>query len=122
MNTMFDYSAIGVDSSADGLSLRPLVDGSAGKIRDEVFSEFNGNAGRGSFSRAIITDRYKFVYCRMQTYTQAEYELYDRDADPLETKNLATDPAHRSIRDDLARRLAKWMTGTGDALPFEMPK
>jgi arylsulfatase A-like enzyme len=121
MNTMFDYTGIGLDDSADSLSLRPLIEGSAGKIRDEVFSEFNGNAGRGSFSRAIVTDRYKFVYCRMQTYTQAEYELYDRDADPLETVNLAADPAHRLIRDDLARRLAKWMAGTGDALPFEMP-
>jgi arylsulfatase A-like enzyme len=121
MNTMFDYTGIGVDSSADSLSLRPLVEGSAGRIRDEVFSEFNGNAGRGSFSRAIITDRYKFVYCRTQAYTRAEYELYDREKDPQETTNLVADPAHRTIRDDLAKRLAKWMANTGDALPFEMP-
>ncbi len=121
MNTMYDYAGIGVDAASDGLSLRPLIEGSAGAIRDEVFSEFSGNAGRGCFSRAIMTDRYKFVYCRMQAYTRAEYELYDRDADPLESRNLAADPAHRSVRDDLARRLAKWMSGTGDALPFEMP-
>ncbi len=122
MNTMFDYAAIGVDTGADGVSLRPLVEGTASKVRDEVFSEFSGNAGRGSYSRAIITDRYKFIYCRTQTYTQAEYELYDRQADPLETKNLAADPACRAVRDDLARRLAKWMESTGDALAFEMPK
>jgi arylsulfatase A-like enzyme len=121
MNTMFDYTGIGTDPASDGLSLRPLIEGTASKIRDEVFSEFNGNAGRGSFSRAIITDRYKFIYCRTQTYTRAEYELYDRQTDPLETKNLVADPAHCSIRDDLARRLAKWMVSTGDALPFEMP-
>lgn len=122
MNTMFDYTGIGIDPASDGLSLRPLIEGTAEKIRDEVFSEFSGNAGRGSFSRAIITERYKFIYCRTQTYTQAEYELYDRQTDPLETRNLAADPAHRAIRDDLARRLGKWMASTGDALPFEMPK
>jgi arylsulfatase A-like enzyme len=121
MNTMYDYAGIGIDGASDGLSLRPLIEGSAAKIRDEVFSEFNGNAGRGSFSRAIITDRYKFVYCRMQTYTRAEYELYDRQADPLESRNLAADPAHRSIRADLAHRLARWMASTGDTLPFEAP-
>lgn len=122
MNTMYDYTGIGSDPSTDSLSLRPLIEGSAARIRDEVFSEFSGNAGRGSFSRAIITDRYKFVYCRTQPYTRAEYELYDRQNDPLETRNLASDPAHRPIRDDLARRLGNWMTRTGDCLAFEMPK
>lgn len=122
MNTMFDYAGLGVDSAADSLSLRPLIEGSADGIRDEVFSEFSGNAGRGSFSRAIVTDRYKFVYCRTQPYTRAEYELYDRQADPLEANNLAADPAHCSVRDDLARRLGAWMARTGDLLPFEAPR
>ncbi len=121
MNTMYDYTGIGIDQASDGLSLRPLIEGGTDKIRDEIFSEFNGNAGRGSYSRAIMTDRYKFIYCRTQTYTRAEFELYDRQADPFETNNLASDPAHRSVRDDLARRLGAWMERTGDHLPFEMP-
>ena len=122
MNTMFDYTGIELDREADSLSLRPLIEGSAGKIRDQVFSEFNGNAGRGSYSRAIITERYKFVYCRTQPYTRAEYELYDRQNDPLETRNLANDGAYATVRDDLARRLSRWMQNTGDMLAFEMPR
>ncbi len=122
MNTMYDYTGLGVDPRADGQSLRPLIEGTAETVRNEVFSEFSGNAGRGSYSRAIITDRYKFVYCRTQPYTQAEYELYDRQTDPLETKNLANDPAHKPIRDDLARRLADHMQKAGDCLAFEPPR
>jgi len=41
-------------------------------------------------------------------------ELYDLRADPFERHNLAADPAHRTVLDDLRRRLRAWMKQQGD--------
>jgi N-sulfoglucosamine sulfohydrolase len=43
-----------------------------------------------------------------------KYELYDLKADPHETKNLADDPAHATIKADLEKRLLAELTRTGD--------
>jgi len=120
-NTILDYAGLDLLSGTDSLSLRGLIEGGAASIRDEVFSEFSGNAGRGCFQRAIITERYKFVYNRLTMTSRPEVELYDRQKDPLETQNLVGDPAFRQVRDGLADRLARWMQSTGDFLKFEMP-
>lgn len=41
-------------------------------------------------------------------------ELYDLDADPFETKNLADDPAHAATLADMRGRLQTWVRETGD--------
>ena len=41
-------------------------------------------------------------------------ELYDLDKDPHEVRNLAADPAHREILEDLRGKLGTWMEETGD--------
>ena len=52
-----------------------------------------------------IVQRYHF---------RPEFELYDCRNDPLEMKNLAGDPAHKSIQADLRNRLNDWMKEQGD--------
>lgn len=51
----------------------------------------------------------------------APVELYDLDADPGETQNLAPSPEHREIADDLVGRLYTWMTNTRDPLLDGVP-
>lgn len=45
-----------------------------------------------------------------------EFELYDLKADPWEFHNLADDPAHQKIREELTRELLHWRKQTADPL------
>jgi N-sulfoglucosamine sulfohydrolase len=42
------------------------------------------------------------------------YELYDKQADPQEFKNLAADPAHKAVFDELAAKLKDFQQRTRD--------
>ena len=52
-----------------------------------------------------------------QTWRQPpEYELYDLQEDPLEFKNLSSNPEYRDIKEKLISELKKWQTDTHDPL------
>ena len=101
----------GIAWHADGLSLVPLIDGSATKIRDAALLEnCMTNQGtkcwRDQQHRAIppfvgvVTDRYKYV-----EYATGEKELYDLSADPYELVNHAGDPTWATTQAALASQL-----------------
>ena len=50
----------------------------------------------------VRTARHK--YARLFEQEPLHEELYDLEADPLETRNLAADPAHRELLERLRRR------------------
>ncbi|GAA3637877.1 sulfatase [Microbacterium awajiense] len=89
--------------------------------------------------RAIRTDRYKLIVNYEQRPTlllpkdiedspsragigedhlqpRAEVELYDLVEDPLESVNLAADPAYAEVLRDLSERLRAWQERTDDPL------
>ncbi len=73
----------------DGISLVPVLKDPETRIRDHAYHVFP----RAKLGRAIRTDRYRFVQWknfRAKEQTD-EYELYDYQMDPLETKNRAAD-------------------------------
>ncbi|XP_068178611.1 N-sulphoglucosamine sulphohydrolase [Antennarius striatus] len=49
-----------------------------------------------------------------QYYNRERWELFDSRVDPLETRNLASDPAYRIVLESLRQSLQKWQGETGD--------
>lgn len=103
----------GIDMSAimpwtDGQSLLPLA---KGDTRSEpVLMEY---AAEGSYAPmvAIRDGRFKFVHCQLDPP-----QLFDLDADPLETNNLASDPAHAALVGQfMAAIRARWDMARFDA-------
>ncbi|MCU0717927.1 MAG: DUF4976 domain-containing protein, partial [Pirellula sp.] len=69
----------------DGLSLVPVLQDPTARIRDHAFHVFP----KEKLGRAIRTERYRLVEWRSNPSGAAEWELYDYEADPAESRNLA---------------------------------
>ena len=82
-----------VPQTLDGRSLVPVLRDPTAIIKDHVYHCFPKNApGRGDvLGRAIRTNRYRLVEWKKigAAPETAEFELYDYETDPLETKNVA---------------------------------
>ncbi len=78
----------------------PLLRIAEGKIGERsVFAEYHA-AGSITANYMLRRGRYKLVY-----FVGMEPELFDLEADPLETENLATDPAFFSTLTELEAEL-----------------
>ena len=75
----------------------------------------------------IRTGRFKLIVGTGRRHRQDGYEtgqplpgpyqrLFDLVDDPGETRDLADDPGHRAVKDDLLRRMYRRMTTTRDGL------
>ncbi len=81
----------------EGLSLRPLLDDPTTLFKDAAFSQIGRPAsatGPEFMGRSVRIPRYR--YTEWEAGRQG-VELYDYQADPLETKNLASDPSRAPI-------------------------
>lgn len=137
--TVLEAAGAKPDPVFEGISFhQALLNGESGR-RDCIFAEKTFHTSYDPV-RCIRTSRYKYIFnfesVRPENYALDIFdnpvlmenrsslakspdrpdELYDLEADPMETRNLAGDPAHQSIRMELARRLVKWMADTADPL------
>lgn len=74
----------------------------------EAFAEFHGQRFRYT-QRVLWRGDWKYV---MNGFDQDE--LYDLASDPHELRNLAADPEHGPVLEDMARRMWRWVKDTGD--------
>jgi N-sulfoglucosamine sulfohydrolase len=130
-----------------GRSFLPILRGEKDEINDAVFAEVNYHASYEP-KRAVRTKRWKYIrrygdrvypilpncddglsktYWLQNGWAQQPLEreaLYDLIFDPNERNNLAGDPAHRAVLDDMQKRLDMWMRSTDDPLlrgPIKAP-
>ena len=108
--TLLDAAAMHSPEPMHGASLLPLASGACRTWRDDVMCEIHGHCIK-HIGRAVVGPRYKYVANAPQLD-----ELYDIEADPFELRNLINDPAHKTILDDMRRRLERWQRQTDDML------
>ena len=132
---------IGVPRPAwlQGESLLPLVRGEAKEVRDAIFAEATFHAAYEP-QRAVRTRRWKYIrrfddrdrpvlpntddspskdLLMREGWANRRVpreQLYDLVFDPNEAANLADDPEHASVLEELRERLLQWMRETNDPL------
>lgn len=88
--TLAELAGLPAPQGLDGISFAKVVADPAAKTRDSITHVYPRN---GLLGRAIRTARYRMVEWKKPgaSADTAEFELYDYETDPLETKNLAKD-------------------------------
>jgi uncharacterized sulfatase len=100
--TMLDLADIEIPASLHGVSLKKILENPEASVRDFTMVNFHRFAiNHDSFGeffpiRCMTDGQHKLAINLLDTD-----ELYDLTDDPLETRNLITDPRHTSIRDRL---------------------
>ena len=80
-------------------------------IAGDLFSSLTYQDILHHTSNNVSTKWYKTLD---QYYYRDEYELYDLDKDPLESKNVIDDPVYQNIANDLKDKLRQWLMNTND--------
>jgi arylsulfatase A-like enzyme len=137
--TICDFIGIERPPFLQGVSLMPLLRGETDQVRDEVFA---GSTWHAAYEpqRAIRTTRHKYIRrwgdrttpvlpntddgpskdlllrSGWASHEVPREQLYDLIFDPNEANNLADDPAHAVILQDMRDRLRAWMAETDDPL------
>jgi arylsulfatase A-like enzyme len=106
--TLCDLAGLPVPPRIDGRSFRAVLDGKSATARSELFLSYM------AVQRAVRDDRWKLIRYPQVNATQ----LFDLAADPDETNNLASDPAHEPRVRSMLARLATLQTEWGDTAPL----
>lgn len=110
--TMLGLAGLQPPKEMQGENLAPAI--LSGKRGPEsaffqIFGPFSGDGTHEGW-RGIRTERH--MYAR---YKDRPWVLYDIEKDPFQMKNLANEPAAKSLQADMERRLKTWMEKTGDS-------
>ena len=120
MPTLLRLCGIEIPNGVQGTDLSHTIIGGQGPEPDSVYLLMLGPGWPTrdkwvGIWRGVRTHRY--LYARYQG-NYHDTVLFDRKKDPYEMKNLANDPAHAAVHEELEARLKRWMRETND--PFDV--
>ena len=79
--TLCDIAGIEIPASVTGVSLKPLLEGTTDKLRDDIFLAYSNQ------QRALIKDDYKYIIYNVEG--KITEQLFNLKKDPKEMANLA---------------------------------
>jgi len=98
--TILDIAGVKVPTEYQGISLLPYVKReNPEKVREAILFEHLWIFSHIPSSEGVRTNKWKNYRNR---FIETPEELYDLENDPLETKNLAQDPAYKEVLDQLS--------------------
>ena len=114
--TLLELAGVPVPTRMQGRSMVPLLEGRDVPWRDAFLYEYYEYPAEHCVRkhRGVRTARWKLIHFWEQP---EEYELFDLQADPDETRDLAADPRHRATLAMLKSRLAELRRELGDVDP-----
>ncbi|MDQ8183603.1 sulfatase-like hydrolase/transferase [Pelagicoccus sp. SDUM812005] len=110
--TLCQIAGIQIPNSVSGKSLLPQIEGRQKPTKEPVFIQSDGNGALEKWSRCVVDGNLKLIVDGFKD--EVFFELYDLEADPFESRNLAFEQ-HASLPRFLAT-LSAHMQRTGDLL------
>lgn len=111
--TLLDHAGLTSPLGVQGRSLRPVMEGSQTKVRDQLHVENRWGQDPPMGMVTLVTERYKLSVCSHPN----EGELYDLRDDPQEVHNRFNQPQWRTIKLELMHRLVMENLCQSDPLP-----
>ena len=111
--TLLELAGAPIPEGMQGKSLVELAKGNGSGWREDWLYEYFDYPGAEQVrpNRGIRTTRYKYIHYFV---APEEFELYDLQEDPNETRNLYGKPAYANIQNHLVNRLEELRRETGD--------
>ncbi len=106
--TVLSLAGVDPPGETDGLDLRPIWEGRTDSVRDSIF------LGYRDWMRAVRRGDHKLIRYPQIDHTQ----LFDLQADPAETVNLAAHPEQAQTILELTELLLQWQERLGDDQPL----
>ncbi len=98
----------------EGHSLRPLLEGTATRVREVAISELDYAIYGAARALKLEPRQARMVMARSERYKYIHYDghpaqLFDLQNDPLEFKDLGRDPGYASVRQEHVGFIFDWM-------------
>jgi uncharacterized sulfatase len=118
--TLADLCGLKAPKHLEGQSLRPLLDNPKGPGKKGAFTQVQRGGGKKAdafMGRTVRTERWRYTEW---DEGKKGVELYDHDTDPSELNNLAKDPKHAKVIDELKLLLREGARMGGAAPRFDV--